>query len=114
MPAGALVKGATHYAVLPRTTSPAGKGRAMHIIHYKVDGLDCAEEVAILRRDIGGLAGVLNLEFDVVNARMSVEYDPEAMDPANIVLAVARTGMQASAWEQRLTAGPRPFWERHG
>ena len=87
---------------------------SMHTIHYKIDGLDCAEEVAILRREIGGLAGVLNLEFDVVNARMSVEYDAEAMDVANIVQAVARTGMQASPWEQRLTAGQRPFWERHG
>jgi Cd2+/Zn2+-exporting ATPase len=68
----------------------------MQTIHYKVDGLDCAEEVTILRREIGSLAGVLNLEFDVINARMSVEYDPAIINPAAIVQAVARTGMKAS------------------
>jgi len=86
----------------------------MQTIHYKVDGLDCAEEVTILRREIGSLAGVLNLEFDVINARMSVEYDPAIINPAAIVQAVARTGMKASPWEQRLAADTRTFWEKHG
>lgn len=39
----------------------------------RIEGMDCAEEVAILRREAGGLPGIIDLEFDVLNARMSVE-----------------------------------------
>ncbi|MFW6153871.1 MAG: heavy metal translocating P-type ATPase [Planctomycetota bacterium] len=81
---------------------------------YKVQGLDCAEEVAILRREVGGLPGVIDLEFDVLNARMSVEFDPEATSGGQIVAAVNATGMTAVPWELR---GQRPKaspWQRHG
>ncbi len=86
----------------------------MHIIHYHVEGLDCAEEMAILRREVGGLPGVLNLEFDAINARMSVEFDPAALDSERIVEAVSATGMTALPWEQRLRPRPTSSWERHG
>ncbi|MBE7558455.1 heavy metal translocating P-type ATPase [bacterium] len=81
---------------------------------YRVEGLDCAEEVAILRREIGGLPGVVDLECDVLNARMSVEYDPEAVDEARIVSAVNGTGMRASPWQRRAEKAQGSFWERHG
>lgn len=83
-------------------------------IHYKVQGLDCAEEVAILRRGVGGLPGVIDLEFDVVNARMSVEYNADAIEPDKIVSAVDATGMKASPWEKRAEKKQGAFWERHG
>ena len=81
---------------------------------YRVQGLDCAEEVAILRREVGALPGVINLEFDVVNARMSVEYDAEAVAPERIVAAVDATGMKALPWEIRGVAPSGSFWEQQG
>jgi len=81
---------------------------------YKVKGLDCAEEVAILRREVGGLPGVVDLEFDVVNARMSVEYDADAIEPERIESAVDATGMKASPWEKRAETEQGTFWQKHG
>ncbi|NLF32638.1 MAG: cadmium-translocating P-type ATPase [Planctomycetes bacterium] len=81
---------------------------------YKVQGLDCAEEVAILRREVGGLPGVIDLEFDVVNARMSVEFDPDATSSEQIVAAVDATGMAAVPWELRARRSDAGLWERHG
>lgn len=81
---------------------------------YKVHGLDCSEEVAILQREVGRREGVMNLEFDVVQGRMSVEYDPDAITPGQIVSAVNATGMKAVPWEQRAAQAHQGFWQRHG
>lgn len=83
-------------------------------IDYRVRGLDCSEEVAILRREVGGKPGVIDLEFDVLNARMSVEFDPDALSAGEIVAAVDATGMKATPWERRIEKEEEPFWLRHG
>ncbi len=80
---------------------------------YKVRGLDCGEEVAILRREVGRLPGVIDLEFDVVNARMSVEFDGEAVSPEQIVAAVDATGMKATPWDLRGRQPQVSFWKQH-
>jgi len=81
---------------------------------YRIKGLDCAEEVAILRREVGGKPGVIDIEFDVLNARMSLEFDPEALSAGEIVAAVNATGMQATPWERRLENERGALWQRHG
>ena len=51
---------------------------------FKVRGLDCAEEVAVLRREVGPLVGGAdNLAFDVLNGRMTVlnEAGPCTLGP---------------------------------
>ena len=81
---------------------------------YKVYGLDCAEEVAILKKEVGEKAGVLALDFDVLNARMTVTHDPEKIAPDAIIAAVAAAGMKAVPWEERADQAPDSFWERRG
>lgn len=81
---------------------------------YRVHGLDCSEEVAILEREVGRRNGVVNIEFDIVQGRMSVEYDPDAITPGQIVSAVNATGMKAVPWEQRVPQANHGFWQRHG
>ncbi len=83
-------------------------------IDYRIQGLDCSEEVAILRREVGGRPGIIDLEFDVVNGRMSVEFEAEVISTAEIVAAVTASGMKASPWELRHQPADEPFWERHG
>ena len=40
---------------------------------FRVFGMDCAEEVAILRRELGPIAGgPENLAFDILNGKMIV------------------------------------------
>jgi Cd2+/Zn2+-exporting ATPase len=73
------------------------RGMARHT--FKVSGLDCAEEVAILKREIGPLVGGADhLAFDVLNGRMMVLKDAEAISTEDLRKAVARTGMSAEEW----------------
>lgn len=71
--------------------------------HFKIEGLCCSEEAAVLKRAIGRKAGIVTLECDVVNGRMTVVHDPAKMSSEDIVSAVADTGMTALPW----TGGPR-------
>lgn len=74
---------------------------------FGVQGLDCAEEVAVLRRAVGPLVGGPdNLAFDVLNGRMTVADEARDVRTEAIVSAVAATGMRAVLWDaQRGKAG---------
>jgi Cd2+/Zn2+-exporting ATPase len=62
---------------------------------YRIEGMDCAEEIAPLRAAFRDVAGVHNLAFDVLNGKLTVYYDPATTGPAAFVAAVATTGMRA-------------------
>jgi Cd2+/Zn2+-exporting ATPase len=67
---------------------------------FKVSGLDCAEEVAVLKRELGPLVGGEDrLAFDVLNGRMTVAEDAGHVPDRDVTAAVQRTGMIASRWE---------------
>ncbi len=84
-------------------------------IAYKVRGLDCAEEIEILRKALQPLDGIEDLQFDVLKSRMVVSYDPEHTAPETIVNTVKRTGMEAVPWEQhRQVESSSTFWAVHG
>ncbi len=68
---------------------------------FKIQGLDCAEEVAVLKREVGPVVGGGDrLAFDILNARMIVNAGPDEVAPEKIVEAVARTGMRAEPWRE--------------
>ena len=46
--------------------------------------MDCAEEVALLRRELNDLPGIVDLKFDVMQAKMSVEFDPKKIGTGHI------------------------------
>lgn len=83
-------------------------------VDYRIQEMDCSEEVAILRREVGGKPGIIDLEFDVVNARMSVEFDPEVLSCDEIIQAVASAGMEATPWELRRDRDEGTLWQQHG
>lgn len=81
---------------------------------FQVTGLDCAEEVGILKREIGPLVGgEENLSFDVLSGRMTVR---NASQPVSaIITAINRTGMKAQlASEATGDAERANWWQRHG
>jgi Zn2+/Cd2+-exporting ATPase len=83
------------------TTAEFRRGRA-----YKVAGMDCAEEVAVLEQAVGPLVGGADrLAFDIVNGRMMVADEARGVPDDGIVRAVARTGMSAVPWEARSGLG---------
>ena len=81
---------------------------------YRVHGLDCAEEVAVLKREVGPVVGGEdNLGFDILNGRMTVAADATA-SPSDVQAAVARTGMRAEPWtDAKKAATDTGFWERN-
>jgi len=67
---------------------------------FKIEGLDCAEEVAILKSAIGPIAGGSNkLVFDILNGRRTFLPDAESVTEITIIKAVALTGMKATRWQ---------------
>jgi len=83
-------------------------------IVYKVKGLDCAEEVAILKKELGHREGIIDLDFDVLNARMTVTFDPETISEQQIITSVDATGLKAVPWQQRENQNADTFWQSHG
>ncbi len=83
-------------------------------LQFRIHGMDCAEEVAVLKREVGPVVGGEgNLAFDILNAKMSVAAGSTATAEA-VGSAVARTGMRAEPWRDGKAAPAREdFWERN-
>src|SRR5436305_1332404 len=62
--------------------------------------MDCGDEVAVLKREVGPVVGLENLSFDLINGRMSVAGASDAVHHAGILKAVERTGMRAEPWKE--------------
>jgi Zn2+/Cd2+-exporting ATPase len=62
---------------------------------FKIEGMDCHEEVAILERSLKRLSGLEALDADVMGQRLRVSYDAAKLTTSVISEAVARTGMRA-------------------
>lgn len=79
----------------PAPGAASSLGRA-----FKVRGMDCADEVAVLKRTVGPVVGgVDRLAFDVLNGRMTVADDAHDVPDEAILDAVAVTGMSAAHWQ---------------
>lgn len=65
-----------------------------------IEGMDCAEEIATLRKELGPLPGVDQLSFDLLNARMTVEHDATTIGADALKAAVLKTGMGATVWSE--------------
>ena len=82
---------------------------------FRIHGMDCAEEVAILKRELGPLAGGdENLVFDIFQGKLIVRLGSKRLTADDIVRAVARTGMRAEPWTETDRQGiEASFWKRH-
>lgn len=78
---------------------PAKPGSATRY-SFRVQGLDCAEEVAVLRREVGPVVGgESNLAFDVLNGKMTILDSAIPASADEIREIVGRTGMTAVEWQ---------------
>lgn len=86
--------------------------------YFKVDGLDCSEEVAILDKEFRGKDGVVNLECNVLTGKMTVTYDPNLVNAEEIIKSVSQTGMDAEIWtdheKEKEKERIETMWSRHG
>src|SRR5688572_6076607 len=88
----------------------------MTSLQFKIRGLDCAEEIAVLKREVGPLVGGEDrLAFDLLRAKMTVLDPPAGMTEERIAAAVERGGMRAQSWAEVPEELDRPgLWQRRG
>ena len=82
---------------------------------FKIEGMDCREEVAVLERRFKNLAGLERFSADLMGQRLHVQYDAAKLTAAAIADAVADTGMRA--WlehEEPIVASDRQVRIRQG
>lgn len=82
---------------------------------FKIEGMDCAGEVATLKRELVPLVGSEErLGFDLIHARLTVQARGNISEN-EIIETVGRTGMHAVAWPEGSTSNaPTSFWTRFG
>src|SRR5919204_1501931 len=86
---------------------------------FKIQGLDCPEEVAVLRGAVGPVVGGADrLSWDLLNGTMTVSLPEGTANPGSIMQAVRKTGMHASLWQEEVplteTQGIGKPWQRWG
>ncbi len=91
--------------------NPSGK---LQSVVYKVEGLDCAEEVILLKRVLGNDKRIRRLEFNILQSKMTVSFDPQQIQETEIVALVRKTGMRALPWDKMLNTAGQSFWPAHG
>jgi Cd2+/Zn2+-exporting ATPase len=62
---------------------------------FKIEGMDCREEVTLLERRFKSLVGIEDFSADVMGQRLHVKYDAARLSTSTIADAVADTGMRA-------------------
>lgn len=96
---------------MPADTNPSTRQPE---VYFKITGMDCAEEVAVLKNAVGpAVGGEERLLFDILNGRMGVTAP--GVDPQIVMEAVARTGMRATLWRSEgQVSDENSFWQRQG
>jgi len=78
-----------------------------------VHGLDCAEEVSLIRSRLDRFPGLRSLSFDVVRGKMVASFDAQQVQPLQIQNAVSETGLRCEPWRE-LDEAPASFFARNG
>ena len=68
---------------------------------FRISGMDCAEEIALLKREVGPLVGGGDrLGFDLLRGRMTVPEARAAVPDELVLNAVRRAGLTAEPWQE--------------
>lgn len=78
--------------------------------------MDCAEEVAILKRELAPVVRDQDLlGFDILNGKLIVRASAKDISAQTIVKAINNTGMRAELWRDvQPDAADVGFWQRRG
>lgn len=85
-------------------------------LEFRIHGMDCADEVAILRRELEPLVRTPDrLAFDILRGKMIVRPGAPPVGASAVIGAVARTGMWAEPWQDvQPGTAEADFWQRRG
>jgi len=80
---------------------------------FKIIGMDCAEEVAILKHTLAKyISDEKDLGFDLLNGKLTIEANHIVLQESQLIQAIQKTGMHAIPWETYITESqmPKSFW----
>lgn len=76
------------------------KSESATTAEYRVCGLDCAEEVKLIRKRFDGERGIEELRFDVVRGKLTATFDSESLTADEIARKVSDLGLECRPWEE--------------
>jgi len=74
-----------------------------------IEGMDCADEVAVIEKKFKSLPGLLNFEVNLASQKVDVTYDPSRLSSQDIIKSVAETGMKARLAKAKTKA--KAWWQ---
>ncbi|MBZ0071909.1 MAG: cadmium-translocating P-type ATPase [Gammaproteobacteria bacterium] len=78
----------------------------------RVEGMDCAEETALVEKALTGLPGLERFEVNLMTERLTVVHDNIILPAGHLIAALDRVGLKAVPFgESREVVG---FWLRYG
>lgn len=77
----------------------------------RVHGMDCAEEVAVLRDALTPLLDAELIEFDILNAKMIVDLNQTDVSRQKLMEAVRRTGLKIEMSQERADSMSWPMYK---
>jgi cation transport ATPase len=77
--------------------SPSSRSAPLIDVHLRVPAMDCADEVALVRRAVEADPGVVHVAFDLVDGRVDLTLDPAQTSEAAVREAIAGTGLAVEA-----------------
>ncbi len=87
---------------------------SLKTLHRKIHGLDCAEEVALLKRELVPLvADPERLSFDLLRAKLTIDLHGTKLTAEQIDAAIARTGLRYEPWRDETLDSmhaSKPWW----
>ncbi len=81
----------------------------MEKLEFYIEGLDCAEEVALLKRELIPLVGEQVLSFDLLKSKLTVDIRPSGCTENEIKAAIAKSGLKGTRWQAHVASDVPPI-----
>ena len=101
--------GAEGPSVIKLGAAPTAGAR---VSSFRIEAMDCPTEQTLIQNKLGKLAGVQQLEFNLINRVLGVTHHLPSTDP--IVDAIKSLGMQADPLESGSDSPPAPVEKKQG
>ena len=101
--AGSCCSAAAAPSIVKLGSAPTAGAR---LSNFRIEAMDCPTEQTLIQNKLGKLAGVQQLEFNLINRVLGVTHDLPSTDP--IVEAIKSLGMQADPLEPGVDAAAPP------
>lgn len=84
-------------------------------IILRIHGMDCAEEISLLKRELIPLLGDEDrLGFDLLNGKLTVDTLSLDISREDVLAAIERTGLKSEPWQDDGAASvDQAFWRRY-